>query len=203
MSEPTPPYPGTGWIEVIVGSMYSGKTEELIRRLRRAQIARQKVEIFKPAIDDRYAHDAIVSHSELRIPSRTVKTAREVLRTRTKRRSSASTRPVPGPASWGVRALARRGGVIIAISTRLPGPPFEPMPQLAVAEYITKTLAIVWCAEPGQRTLPRVSRPGRAGDPVSLRCAWRRVPRPAGQAPPVAAATPRGRRPPPPAARAR
>ena len=58
MAEPTPAAPGTGWIEVIVGSMYSGKTEELIRRLRRAQIARQRVEIFKPAIDDRYARDA-------------------------------------------------------------------------------------------------------------------------------------------------
>src|SRR5678809_383942 len=59
----------SGWIEVVVGPMYSGKTEELIRRLRRAQIARQRVEIFKPAIDDRYAKDAIVSHSEVRVPS--------------------------------------------------------------------------------------------------------------------------------------
>src|SRR6266487_724469 len=80
MSEPTPPFPSTGWIEVIVGSMYSGKTEELIRRLRRAQIARQKVEIFKPVIDDRYALDQIVSHSDQRIPSRAVKTAADVLR---------------------------------------------------------------------------------------------------------------------------
>ena len=70
MSEPTLPFPTTGWIEVIVGSMYSGKTEELIRRLRRAQIARQRVEIFKPAIDDRYARDAIVSHSPGCAPSR-------------------------------------------------------------------------------------------------------------------------------------
>src|SRR5947207_12726296 len=80
MAEPAPPHPTTGWIEVIVGSMYSGKTEELIRRLRRAQIARQRVEIFKPTIDDRYAKDAIVSHSELRIPSRSVKKAADILR---------------------------------------------------------------------------------------------------------------------------
>src|SRR5438876_1506156 len=80
MSEPTLPFPSTGWIEVIVGSMYSGKTEELIRRLRRAQIARQRVEIFKPVIDDRYAVDAIVSHSELRIPSRAIPRARDILR---------------------------------------------------------------------------------------------------------------------------
>ena len=61
--------PQAGWIEVIVGSMFSGKSEELIRRLRRAQIARQRVQIFKPAVDTRYADDHIVSHSELRIPS--------------------------------------------------------------------------------------------------------------------------------------
>ena len=86
MSEPTRTFPDTGSIEVIVGSMYSGKTEELIRRLRRAQIARQRVEIFKPTIDDRYAKDAIVSHNEVRIPSRSVKKAAEVLSTRTRRR---------------------------------------------------------------------------------------------------------------------
>src|SRR6266536_1306982 len=80
MAEPAHHLPSQGWIEVIVGSMYSGKTEELIRRLRRAQIARQRVEIFKPAIDVRYAPDAIVSHSELRIPSRSVRHARDILR---------------------------------------------------------------------------------------------------------------------------
>ena len=60
--------PGHGWIEVITGSMFSGKSEELIRRLRRAQIARRKVQIFKPRIDDR-GGDHITSHSEMRIPS--------------------------------------------------------------------------------------------------------------------------------------
>ena len=69
----------SGWIEVVVGPMYSGKTEELIRRLRRAQIARQKVEIFKPSIDTRYGADHIVSHSEHRIPSRLVATATDIL----------------------------------------------------------------------------------------------------------------------------
>src|SRR5436189_5983520 len=80
MSEPMPhSLPPAGWIEVIVGSMYSGKTEELIRRLRRAQIARQKVEIFKPGIDDRFSRDHIVSHSEARIPSRSGKNAQDIL----------------------------------------------------------------------------------------------------------------------------
>src|SRR5688572_32579895 len=68
-----------GWIEVIVGSMFSGKSEELIRRLSRAQIARQKVQIFKPALDTRYADDHIVSHSEMRISSSAVGSARALL----------------------------------------------------------------------------------------------------------------------------
>src|SRR5215208_240187 len=71
--------PIQGWIEVIVGSMFSGKSEELIRRLRRAQIARQKVQIFKPQIDTRYAADHIVSHSEMRIASCAVKDSSELL----------------------------------------------------------------------------------------------------------------------------
>src|SRR5918992_4881410 len=71
--------PVQGWIEVIVGSMFSGKSEELIRRLRRARIARQKVQVFKPRIDVRYSHDHIVSHSEMRHESNTVETAAELL----------------------------------------------------------------------------------------------------------------------------
>src|SRR5213075_2343773 len=67
-----------GWVEVIAGSMFSGKSEELIRRLRRAKIARQRVQVFKPAIDNRYSHDHIVSHSEMRHESSVVKTAAEI-----------------------------------------------------------------------------------------------------------------------------
>lgn len=70
---------GLGWVEVICGSMFSGKTEELIRRLRRAQIAKLKVEIFKPAIDNRYSEDHIVSHNEQRIPSIAVTKAQDIL----------------------------------------------------------------------------------------------------------------------------
>ena len=68
--------PATGWIEVIAGSMFSGKSEELIRRLRRARIARLKVQVFKPDIDVRYSAHHIVSHSEMRHESGAVKTAR-------------------------------------------------------------------------------------------------------------------------------
>src|SRR6185503_13553715 len=69
-----------GWIEVVTGSMFSGKSEELIRRLKRAQIARQKVQIFKPLVDDRYSGDQIVSHSDMRIESQRVRDSNELVR---------------------------------------------------------------------------------------------------------------------------
>src|SRR5256884_7527352 len=77
--EPTHhPRATTGWIEVIAGSMFSGKSEELIRRLRRAKIARQKVQVFKPEIDARFSNDHIVSHSEIRHESTNVRTAEDI-----------------------------------------------------------------------------------------------------------------------------
>src|SRR6266446_6199793 len=69
-----------GWIEVITGSMFSGKSEELIRRLRRAQIAKQKVQIFKPLLDNRFSEDHIVSHSDMRIASVNVKSSDEMIK---------------------------------------------------------------------------------------------------------------------------
>jgi thymidine kinase len=167
MSEPILPHSRHGWIEVIVGSMYSGKTEELIRRLRRAQIARQRVEIFKPHIDDRFARDAIVSHSELRIPSRAVRTAREILR----HAHEAQVIGIDEGQFLGrhlvrvCETLARRGKrvIVAGLDQDYRGRPFEPMPELlAIAEYITKTLAIcVVCGEPANRTYRKVARGGR------------------------------------------
>src|SRR5436309_13912595 len=147
MSEPTPYVSGVGWIEGIVGSMYSGKTEELIRRLRRAQIARQKVEIFKPAIDDRYAQDQIVSHSELRIPSRSVRTAKEVLDHAHEAQVIAIDEGqfLGRDLVAGCERLARKGKrvIVAGLDQDYAGRAFEPMPELlAVAEYITKTLSI-------------------------------------------------------------
>jgi thymidine kinase len=180
MSEPTPPYPDTGWIEVIVGSMYSGKTEELIRRLRRAQIARQRVEIFKPEIDNRYARDAIVSHSELRIPSRSVRTAQDVLRYAHEAQViGIDEGQFLGPELVRVcQRLARRGKrvIVAGLDQDYAGRPFEPMPQLlAIAEYITKTLAIcVVCGSPANRTYRKVRRVGRVvvggSDVYEARC---------------------------------
>ena len=168
MSEPYYPVGTTGgWIEVIVGSMYSGKTEELIRRLRRAQIARQRVEIFKPVIDDRYAKDAIVSHSDLRIPSRGVQTATDIL----KYAHEAQVIGIDegqflGPKLTEVcQKLARKGKrvIVAGLDQDYMGKPFEPMPQLlAIAEYITKTLAICMvCGAPANRTYRKVARGGR------------------------------------------
>jgi thymidine kinase len=167
MDEHIPPRAGSGWIEVIVGSMYSGKTEELIRRLRRAQIARQRVEIFKPAIDDRYARDQIVSHSELKIPSRAVKTAKDVLRWAHEAHViGIDEGQFLGPGLLDVcERLARQGKrvIVAGLDQDYMGKPFEPMPQLlAVAEYITKTLAICMvCGAPANRTYRKVARGGR------------------------------------------
>ncbi len=69
----------TGWIEVICGSMFSGKTEELIRRIHRTEYAKQEIQVFKPELDNRYAKDFIVSHSQFKAPSETVKKAMEIL----------------------------------------------------------------------------------------------------------------------------
>jgi len=151
--------PRPGWIEVITGSMFSGKSEELIRRLRRAQIARQKVQIFKPAIDNRFSEDQIVSHSEMKIPSVNVASSRE-LQAQVHRDTEVVgidegqffDAELPGVCN----ALADGGKrvVVAGLDTDYLGKPFEPMPQLlAIAEYITKTLAICMvCGGPANHT---------------------------------------------------
>jgi thymidine kinase len=151
--------PNQGWIEVIVGSMFSGKSEELIRRLRRAQIARQKVQIFKPALDKRYAEDAIVSHSEMRISSRAVVNSRALLDlveddTEVVGIDEGQFFDLELPTV--VDELANRGKrvIVAGLDQDYLGKPFEPMPQLlAIAEYITKTLAICMvCGNPANHT---------------------------------------------------
>jgi thymidine kinase len=151
--------PGHGWIEVIVGSMFSGKSEELIRRLRRAQIARQKVQIFKPAIDLRYAEDHIVSHSEMRIASCAVPGSRQLLE-----RVDADAEVVgidegqffdlELPMICNTLADQGKRVIVAGLDQDYLGKPFEPMPQLlAIAEYITKTHAICMvCGNPANHT---------------------------------------------------
>ena len=149
----------SGWIEVITGSMFSGKTEELIRRLRRAQIARQKVQIFKPRIDNRYADGHITSHSEMRISSEDVSSSAELLE-----RVAPDTEVVgidegqffdaELPAVCNTLADQGRRVIVAGLDQDYLGKPYEPMPQLlAIAEYITKTLAIcVVCVNPANHT---------------------------------------------------
>jgi thymidine kinase len=151
--------PGSGWVEVITGSMFSGKSEELIRRIRRAQIGRQKVQIFKPRIDDRYAADHIVSHSDMKMPSQVVRTAAEILEMLDPATEvvgidegqffdAGLVQVVNGLADRGVRVI------VAGLDQDYLGKPFEPMPQLlAIAEYITKTRAICMvCGNPANHT---------------------------------------------------
>ena len=164
----------SGWIEVIAGSMFSGKSEELIRRLRRAKIARQKVQVFKPEVDSRFSNDHIVSHSEMRHESAISRNAAEVLA-----KIDADTEVVgidegqffDNELVSVANKLAQRGiRVIIAgLDQDYTGKPWEPMPQLlAIAEYITKTHAICMkCGQPAnytQRTFESEERVAVGGE---------------------------------------
>ena len=151
--------PGQGWIEVVVGSMFSGKSEELIRRLRRVQIARQKVQIFKPILDDRFSHGHIVSHSDMRIASQNVANSEELVRlvdddTEVVGIDEGQFFDAGLPAACNTLADRGKRVIVAGLDQDYLGRPFEPMPQLlAIAEYITKTLAIcVVCGDPANHT---------------------------------------------------
>ncbi len=170
----------SGWIEVITGCMFSGKTEELIRRLRRAKIAKQKVVIFKPIIDTRFSNNSIVSHSEQSLPSVLIKDVKEILNL------------VEDAQVVGIDEAQFFSSDIISVCNKLAdegkrvivagldmdyrGVPFEPMPQLlSVAEYITKSLAIcVECGNPADRTQRKTTSSERvivgAADLYEARC---------------------------------
>jgi len=148
-----------GWIEVICGPMFSGKSEELIRRIRRAEIARLRIQLFKPGLDARYSQDEIVSHSQQRLPSQPVRDSGEILS-----RVQDKTEVVGIDEAQFFDAglpnvcnrLANRGKRIIVAGLDMDyrGEPFGPMPTLmAVAEYVTKQLAICMrCGNPANHT---------------------------------------------------
>lgn len=160
--------------------MFSGKTEELIRRLRRAQIARQRVAIFKPKIDNRYSDDHIVSHSELKIPSKVVSSPREILENSLEAQvigideaqffDETLVQVCQKLANMGKRVI------VAGLDQDYRGKPFEPIPQLlAVAEYITKTHAIcVVCGNPANHTQRKTKDSERvlvgASDVYEARC---------------------------------
>ncbi len=149
-TEPHRHKPYRGWMEVICGCMFSGKSEELIRRLRRAEIARQTVAVFKPELDTRYASDSVVSHDAARIMARPVPTAAAIL-------EAAGDAAVVGIDEVQffdeglpdvLDALAARGCRVIAAGLDMDflGHPFGPVPALlARAEHVTKLHAICMC----------------------------------------------------------
>ena len=148
-----------GWIEVIAGSMFSGKSEELIRRLRRAEIARQKVQVFKPAVDTRYSQAEVVSHNDQRMRSQRVQRAGEILELLDHDTLVVGIDEAQFLDHDLVRvceqlANAGRRVIVAGLDQDFRGQPFEPVPQLlAIAEYITKTRAIcLCCGQPALRS---------------------------------------------------
>ncbi len=148
-----------GWIEVICGPMFSGKSEELMRRLRRAMIARKRVQVFKPAIDDRYSVEEIVSHGQVRMKSEPVNNAAEIASRVNPRTEVIGIDEANffGPdlvATANRFADVGRQVIIAGLDTDYTGRPFPPMPELlALAESITKALAIcVQCGNPAKHS---------------------------------------------------
>jgi len=170
----------TGWIEVITGCMFSGKTEELIRRLRRAQYAKQKVKIFKPIIDTRYSDNSIVSHSEQSLPSILIKDVKEIFTLMEDAQVIGidEAQFFSGDIVNVCNELANSGKrvIVAGLDQDYKGVPFEPMPQLlAIAEYITKTLAIcLVCGNPADKTQRKTHSGERvivgASDVYEARC---------------------------------
>ena len=156
-----------GWIEVICGSMFSGKTEELIRRLRRAQIAQMPTIIFKPRIDSRYSETHIVSHNKLKLESHLVNTPQEILDMAV----NVSVVAVDEAQFFEdsilevCKTLASQGKrvVVAGLDTDYRGVPFGPMPQLMCeADYLDKLRAIcVKCGNPASYTQRTSSDPGQ------------------------------------------
>ncbi len=168
--------PTGGWVEVICGSMFSGKTEELIRRVRRAQIARQKVQVFKPAIDTRYAEREVASHNGMQweaVPVEDTAQLRTLIEPDTTVVALDEVQFFDDDLVMLCEELAHRGvRVIVAgLDMDFRGEPFGPMPPLmARAEQVSKLQAIcVRCGGPASRTQRIINgQPAAYDDPVIL-----------------------------------
>jgi thymidine kinase len=150
---------GSGWIEVVCGSMFAGKTQELIRRLRLAVIARQQVQVFKHKLDARYSREDLVSHDQLRVPSIPVRKAEDILarlRPTTQVVGIDEAHFFDGRIVRVCQKLADAGRrvIVAGLDQDYRGRPFGPIGQLlAVAEYVTKNQAIcVVCGGPASRS---------------------------------------------------
>lgn len=163
-----------GWIEVICGGMFSGKSEELIRRVRRARIAKQKVVVFKPAIDDRYHPEAVTSHNGVHTAAVPVQNAKAIMEQVTDEVNVVAIDEVQFFEDDIVdvcQQLADRGVRVICagLDQDFRGRPFGPTPiLLALAEYVTKLQAIcVKCGGPASRTQRLVNgKPASSREPV-------------------------------------
>lgn len=166
----------SGWIETITGSMFSGKSEELIRRLRRGIYAKQKVVVFKPAIDDRYHKEKVVSHDGNEIEAINISTSREVLNQDLDNVDVIGIDEVQffdGEIVNIVEQLAKNGHrvVVAGLDMDFRGEPFEPMPKLlAVSEQVTKLQAVcAVCGSPSSRTQRLINgEPAKIDDPIIL-----------------------------------
>lgn len=165
-----------GQLEVICGSMFSGKTEELIRRIRRAEIARQKVQVFKPAIDNRFRRTEVTSHNGSGFEARPVNSAQEILDQLHNKTTVVAIDEVQFFAQDIVEVceqLANKNRRVICAGLDMDfrGEPFGPMPQLiARAEEVSKLHAIcVVCGEEASRTQRLINdRPAAYDDPIVL-----------------------------------
>ena len=166
----------SGWIETITGSMFSGKSEELIRRLRRGIYAKQKVIVFKPAIDDRYHKEKVVSHDGNEIEAINISTSREILNQDLDDVVVIGIDEVQffdGEIVNIVEQLAKNGHrvVVAGLDMDFRGEPFEPMPKLlAVSEQVTKLQAVcAVCGSPSSRTQRLINgEPAKIDDPIIL-----------------------------------
>ena len=165
-----------GWVEVICGSMFSGKTEELIRRVRRAQIARQRVQVFKPSLDDRYVLEKVTSHNGMDVEATIVTEAREILDLVEPDTAVVAIDEVQF-FDWTIaevcNALAENGKrvIVTGLDMDFRGEPFGPMPLLmAEAERVDKLSAIcVVCGAPASRTQRLIDgQPASYDDPVIM-----------------------------------
>jgi thymidine kinase len=165
-----------GWVEVICGSMFSGKTEELIRRVRRAQIARQKVQVFKPSLDDRYALEKVTSHNGMGLDATLIAEARGILDLVEPDTAVVAIDEVQF-FDWTIaevcNTLAKEGKrvIVTGLDMDFRGEPFGPMPLLmAEAERVDKLSAIcVVCGAPASRTQRLIDgQPASYDDPVIM-----------------------------------
>ncbi|MCR3758366.1 thymidine kinase [Clostridium felsineum] len=165
-----------GWVEVIVGPMYSGKSEELIRRIRRVKIAKQKIQVFKPEIDNRYSKEDVVSHMGEKEEAVAIRNSREIIELLCKDTEVIAIDEVQffdDEVVEIVNNIAEKGKRVICAGLDMDfrGKPFGPMPELmAIAEFVDKIQAIcVVCGNPATRTQRLINgEPACYNDPIVL-----------------------------------